>query len=712
MRAKRLLIALPLIVFGVLLQSALWVPTYASQTRGNPERLRTFLRALLGDAKVLNPILNTNGTVDDELLDKKLFEGLVQADENLKLVGRLADHWQITEDAYVAALPERRLPDGRPATAAHLAELIESAWKDARLGGAEASVQSVEIVPAETRASTESVQVEDGKGKKKPVDVELSVELPERVKIRLSKVESQLFKQLESVLGAGYFRDYPFADRFKLKKPELMSALREKLPELLGIGEHNPIVTFYLQPGVRWHDGVPFTAEDVKFTYEAIVNPKNASPRASAFDTIKSIEVVNELTARVTYKRLFSPAIIEWQMGILPRHLLDDAALAREMSRRSLSQEARASFSVRDSEFNRAPVGTGPFRFAEWRQDQFIHLQRNDQYWGDKAEFHELFFRVIPDYLTQELEFQAGALDRYDALPHQAARYRSDHAYHVLDRRRGYYSYIGYNTRRPLFRDVRVRRALGMAIDVDSIIKYALSGEGKRATGPFYSNTPFYDPTVKPLPYDPAGALALLAEAGWKKNARGMLEKEGKPFEFTLVTNNGNPQRKAIMTIAQEAWRKLGIDCKIQSFEWTVFIEEFAHKLNFDALILAWVGADINPDKYQLWHSSQTGPFQLNFSGYSNPEVDDLIVRIREEYDFDTQVALTHRVHRLIAEDQPFTFLYEPTEPVVLDKRVVEVDHRPDGSEVYRKIEPVRSGEINFYFQNWRKLSGEPAYAP
>ncbi|HET7539365.1 MAG TPA: peptide-binding protein [Polyangiaceae bacterium] len=711
MRAKWLLIALPLIVLGVLLQSALWVPTYASQTRGNPERLRTFLRGLLGDAKVLNPILYTSAA-EGEVIEKNIFEGLVQEDENLKLVGRLAQRWQITENAYVAALPERRLPDGRPATAAHLAEVINAAWKGAQLGGVEASVQGVEIVPPETRVSSESVQVEDAQGKKTPVSVELSVEVPERVKIRLSKVESQLFRQLEPVLGESYFRDYPFTDRFKLKKPELLGRVREKFPELLGIAEHNPIVTFYLQPNVRWHDGVPFTADDVKFTYEALVNPKNASPRASAFNTIKSVEVENELTARVTYKRLFSPAIIEWQMGIIPRHLLDDAALRREQARSSLSQDARANFSVRNSAFNRTPVGTGPFRFVEWRPDQFIHLQRNEDYWGKKPEYREVFFRVIPDYLTMELEFQAGALDRYDALPHQAVRYRKDPAYHVLAKRRGYYSYICYNTRRPLFQDARVRRALGMAIDVDSIIKYALSGEGKRSTGPFYSITPFYDRTVKPLPYDPAGALQLLTQAGWKRNARGMLEKDGKPFEFTLVTNNGNPQRKAIMTIAQEAWRKLGIDCKIQSFEWTVFIEDFAHKLNFDAIVLAWVGAEINPDKYQLWHSSQSGPFQLNFSGYKNPRVDELITQIREEYEFDKQVELTHQVHRLIAEDQPFTFLYEPTEPVVLDKRIVRVEHEADGKEVYRELEPAPSGSIDVYFGQWRKLSEEPVYAP
>jgi ABC-type transport system substrate-binding protein len=711
MGTKWLLIALPLIVIGVLAQSALWVPTYASQTKGNPARLSTFLRGSAADAKVLNPIISVNSAAA-EVMEKNLFEGLVVADENLQLTGALAEHWQTTEDAYVAALPERTLPDGSPATAAHVASLIDAAWKGRRLGGVEASIRAIEQVPAETRTQTEMALVDGGKGKKAPLDIELSIAVPERVKIRLTKVEAQLFQKLEAVLGAGYFRGFPFADRIKAKKPELLRHLTEKLPTLLGIGEHNPVVTFYLHGGVRWHDGVPFTAEDVKFTYEALVNPRNTSPRASSYEGIKSVEVLNELTVRVTYKRLYSPAILDWQMGIIPKHLLDDAGLKRELAKSSLSKEARDNFSVRTSEFSRSPVGTGPFRFSEWRQDQFIRLQRNEDYWGKKAEYAELFFRVIPDYLTMELEFQAGALDRYDALPHQAARYRKDPAYHVLDRRRGFYSYIAYNARKPLFRDLRVRRALGMAVDVDSIIKYVLSGEGKRSTGPFFSNTPFNDPKVEPLPYDPAGALALLAEVGWKKNARGVLEKDGKPFQFTLVTNNGNPQRKAIITIAQEAWRKLGIDCRIQTFEWTVFLEDVVHSLNFDAVVLAWVGADINPDKYTLWHSSQTGPSQLNFAGYKNPQVDRVLERIQEEYDFDAQVALTHEAHRLIAADQPFTFLYEPREPVALDKRIVQVERKADGSESYRKIEPTPSGEIDYYFRQWRKLASEPVYAP
>jgi ABC-type transport system substrate-binding protein len=308
------------------------------------------------------------------------------------------------------------------------------------------------------------------------------------------------------------------------------------------------------------------------------------------------------------------------------------------------------------------------------------------------------------------VEFGAGALDMYNAQPHQSERYRKDPHFQVVSSKEGYYSYIGYNLRRPPFDDVRVRRALGMAIDVDSIIKYVLHGEGRRATGPYYSNTPYADPNVAPLPYDPEGAVKLLKEAGFVKNARGQLEKNGKPFEFTLVTNSGNLPRKAIMTIAQEAWRKIGITCKVQTFEWTVFLNDFVEHNQFDAVVLAWGGGDIDPDKFSIWHSSQTNDYQLNHAGYKSPRADELIMKIRETYDPEAQIKLTQEFHRLIAEDAPYTFLYQPLRPIVFDRRLARVKRTPDGREELEKLRASGSGDAFFFMQEWRKFSSPPSF--
>ena len=215
---------------------------------------------------------------------------------------------------------------------------------------------------------------------------------------------------------------------------------------------------------------------------------------------------------------------------------------------------------------------------------------------------------------------------------------------------------------------------------------------------------------MKPLPYDPQGALKLLEEAGWKRNREGWLEKNGKRLQFTLITNNGNDIRKAILTVAQDEWRKIGVDVRTDLLEWAVFIQERVDKADFDALVLGWM-MGIEPDLFQIWHSSQTHPFQLNFVGFENKEADDLIVKIRQEYDHDRQVAYCHQLHEIIAREQPYTFLYVTKWTAVLDKRIVIKEADASGKVVYKKITPTKTGNYMFYFNKWIKLPQTPIFA-
>ncbi|MFZ5897224.1 MAG: ABC transporter substrate-binding protein [Myxococcota bacterium] len=692
-------------VLVALFQSALWVPSYGSQsTNDHPERLTTFIEAHIGDAKLLNPVVAADN-VSSQLISRRLFESLLDVDERLEVKGRLAERFELSEIAYLAAIPERKLPNGRAATAQALLETMRGAFDEGKLPELKALVTSLALLPALERPFSEEVVHTSAKGKPEPYEIKGFISVPERVEIKLTRVTSSLFDQLSEILGADYFKEYPFAARFKLEKQQDLAELRPKMPAILPIGEHNPKLTFYLRHGVRFHDGKPFTAADVKATYEAFIDGKTASPRAASFEPIRELRVIDDFTVEVIYKRLYAGAVTDWMLEIVPAHYVNPAALEREMNERKLSANERAAFSLRQSRFNKNPVGTGPFRFVEWRPDEFVHVVRNDDYWGKKPEYRDLYVRPIPDYVSQELELHAGAIDMYEPLPHQVARYKKDDRYQVVSGSEGYYVYIGYNLRRPLFQDVNVRRALGMAINVDDIIKYVLYGEGKRTSGPYYSYTPFYDPETPLIPYDPKAAADLLASAGWVKNKDGWLEKNGKVLEFTLITNNGNPQRKAIMTIAQDAWRKLGVNCTAQAFEWTAFLEDFIETNKFDAYVLGWVGGDINPDKFDIWHSSQTNAYQLNHVGYQNAEADRMIEQLRQEYDRPTQIRLARALHRKIASDQPYTFLYEPTRPYVLDKRIFVVNRGPDGKEHYEKIRPTPSGDISYYFDNWRKLA-------
>jgi ABC-type transport system substrate-binding protein len=250
-----------------------------------------------------------------------------------------------------------------------------------------------------------------------------------------------------------------------------------------------------------------------------------------------------------------------------------------------------------------------------------------------------------------------------------------------------------------------------MAIDVEKTIRYVLYGQGEPITGPFPKQTDFYDPDIAPLPYDPEGALRLLQEAGWKRNAEGWLEKDGKRLQFTLITNSGNDLRKAILVIAQNAWRQLGIDVRTDILEWSVFIQERVDRADFDALVLGW-SMGIDPDLFQIWHSSQTGSNQLNFVGFEDAEADDLIVRIRREYDHERQVALCRRLHEIIAREQPYTFLYVGRWTAVLDKRIVVRETTADGRVRYERITPTRTGNYMFDFNRWVKLPEAPNLSP
>jgi ABC-type transport system substrate-binding protein len=387
----------------------------------------------------------------------------------------------------------------------------------------------------------------------------------------------------------------------------------------------------------------------VKFTYDAIMNPKNLSPRISDYEPVKRVEVVDSLAVRIIYKRLYSPAKKE------------AARLGKDPDK----------FSIRQSSFNRHPIGCGPFVFQEWKSDEYITLDRFDEYWEGPPNYKRYIYRIVPDLLTQEMEFYAGTIDSYGVQPHQVDRLKRDPKYQSFSGPSFGYTYIGYNMRREPFNDSRVRLALSMAIDVDKIIAYVLHGQGERITGPFVKQTDYYNNSIQPVPYDLQGALKLLGEAGWRQNKEGWLEKDGKRFQFT---------------------------------------QERVDKADFDAIILGWL-MGIEPDLYQIWHSSQTHPHQLNFVAFNNSEADDLIIKIRQEYDHERQVAYCHRLHEIIAREQPYTFLYVSQWTAVLDKRIVIKETDRQGNAIYQKIRPTKTGNYTFHFNKWIKLPEVPSLA-
>ncbi len=701
MWTKRFLIALPLAICAFLFQSYFWVPTYETQARATPGRLGQYISASIGDAGKLNPILNADSA--SSRICGLVFEGLIDRDEDLNFRGRLAESWEISEEAYLMVDPK----GGR--TVEEAADLIRKAISEGAAGKSVLAkclrnISAVDVAPAETAVEKGEEMMPGEDGKPKQVEVTVNINRPKRVKLALRNVDQDLFKTLEEVLGKGS-SSFDTSGYIEISPAELAGNRAAYAAMMCPPSEHNPIIVFHLRKGVKFHDGHEFDAGDVKFTYESIIDPKNLSPRVPDYEPVKAVEVIDPHTVRIVYKRLYSPAFGTWGMGILPEHLLNAERMAEEAKARDIAPE---DFSMDKSTFNRSPIGCGPFRFVEWKSDEHIKLDRFIDYWEGPPEYREYVYRIIPDPLTQEMEFYAGMLDSYGAEPHQVARLKKDEQFQNFSGLSLGYTYIGYNMRREPFNDVRVRRALGMAIDVDLIIKYVLYDQGESMTGPFPKQTDFYDHEIAPPTYDPEGALKLLAEAGWRKNADGWLEKDGKTLSFTLITNNGNLVRKDVLTIAQNSWKKIGVDVKTDLLEWAVFISKHVNTGDFDALILGW-GMGFDPDLYQIWHSSQSGPKQLNFVAFRNEEADDLIVRIRQEYDHDRQVEMCHRLHQIIVDEQPYTFLFVRKWTALLDKRIYVARKSDDGETVgYEKIKPTKTGDYQYYFNRWIKVAEEP----
>ena len=683
MSVRRFLLLAPVTVTALLLQSYFWVPSQGEGARTNPERAQEYLAASLGDASLLNPILHADAASGE--ITGLVFEGLLDRDRDLGLRGRVAKSWELGEVAYVRV----DAPSGARDLATRLGKELAS-WP---------SVTSVDLIEEPPR----NVDVDGREGR-----LTVRVAPVPAVRISLDRVEPQLFSRLEPLLGEGYFRGFrperycSFPEGVRAEERERLS--REVLPATV----ENPILLFRLREGVTFHDGRPVTSRDVAFTYRAIMDPRNISPRTSDFEPVLRVETPDPLTVRVVYKYLYSPAVATWQMGILPEHLLNAEALTEEARGRGRDP---AGFTLRQSSFNRRPVGCGPFRFERWLSDRHISLRRFESYWEGAPNFHRYVMRVIPDVLMQQMEFLAGTLDAYQVQPYQVSRFREDPRYQVFSGLALGYTFIGYNLRRPPFDDVRVRRALGMALDVDALIRYALDGEGERTTGPYPKQTDYYDPGVEPLPHDPEEALRLLSEAGWRRDALGRLSKDGVPLHFTLITNNGNDSRKAVLAVAQEAWKRLGIEVRTDVLEWSVFVNERIDKHDFDAVVLGW-SMGVDPDLYQLWHSSQTDPFELNFVGFRNPSADALIADIRKEYDPRRQAELCHELHRVIAAEQPYTFLFAAKWTAALDREIVVREADAQGRVEYRPIRPTKTGSYTFDLNRWVRRSPSARLSP
>ena len=432
------------------------------------------------------------------------------------------------------------------------------------------------------------------------------------------------------------------------------------LAESFDVSDDGLIITFNLRKNVKWHDGQPFTAKDVKFTYDVLVDTNTKTPYSSSFMLVKELKIIDDYTVKVYYDRPFAPNLESWGMSIVPEHVF-------------------RGHDFNDAPANRRPVGTGPYKFESWQTDQKIVLAANPDYFEGMPYISKYIIRVIPDSSVQFLELRNESLDSISLTPDQWHAYESFFKHYDKYRHPVFtFTFLGFNRLRKPFDNKEFQKAVELAINKKDVIDGVLLGTGIEINGIYPPQSWAYKEQPK-SEYNPEKAVEILSSLGFKDiNNDGYLEYNGKHFEFTITTNQGSKQRELSAQIIQQHLKKIGIKVNVRIIEFSTFINQYIAKRDFDAVIIGW-STTFDPDQYSLWHSQQTAPRQYNFLSYNNPEADKLFEEARTTFDIEKRKKMYHEIQDIMYEDPPCIFLYCPDSLSALHKRFRGVKDAPIG---------------------------------
>lgn len=386
--------------------------------------------------------------------------------------------------------------------------------------------------------------------------------------------------------------------------------------------------TFHLRAGVKWHDGKPFTADDVKFTLEAITNPENVSEIASNYEDVIAVETPDPATVKISLKAPNVAMLDYLTIGILPQHLLAGKNLITDP-------------------FNQNPIGTGPFKLAAWDVGQSITLEKNADYYDGAPALDRVVFKIVVDEKARAMQLKSGELDMAQITPRDAETFRGADDFSVYNMKTADYRGILYNFKNPLFAAHReLPAALGYAIDRQAILDSVLLGHGQVAYSPLQAGR-YRNEAVERYDYNPAKTRELLEAAGWTAGAGGIYEKDGTPLAFEITCGEGDQVRVDMANICAQQLRAMGADVRVgisAEIDWA----------GQQAYLIGW-GSPFDPDDhtYKVFGTDKAA----NYGGYSNARVDELLQRARET-DVDADRASYYiEFQTALAGDPPFTFL-------------------------------------------------------
>ncbi|HEX5624249.1 MAG TPA: peptide-binding protein [Sulfuricurvum sp.] len=402
---------------------------------------------------------------------------------------------------------------------------------------------------------------------------------------------------------------------------------------------------FKLRHGVKWHDGKPFTANDVVFTYELIRSPKTITPYSTDFRVVKAVKAMDDHTLRVTYTKPYFKALEIWMMGIVPRHLL------------------RYEKDIMGSNFNTHPIGTGPYKLKKLEFSKQIVLEANLAYFEHRPKIDTIVFHVIADPMTRFLMLKNGEIDidGLESMQYERQLGRDFHKrFTTLELPSHSYTYLGFNLRLKKFQDPRVREALSLAIDRQSLIDILFLNHGKVCTGPFLPGSKGFNSEVKAPQRNLQRARALLKAAGYDSK---------HPLRFEIATSNSNAIRPYAAEILQRQLREVDVHVTLKVMEWQAFLNTVVMPKKFETVLLGWA-LSLTPDPYMIWHSEGDVPGGFNMIGYHSARTDRLIEAMEATTDPDRIAALQRQIFKQIVSDNPYLFLVIPNDLHVYNNKI------------------------------------------
>ncbi|HSD71905.1 MAG TPA: ABC transporter substrate-binding protein [Thermoanaerobaculia bacterium] len=413
---------------------------------------------------------------------------------------------------------------------------------------------------------------------------------------------------------------------------------------------------FFLRNDAVWEDGKPVSSADAVFTIHRIVDPRVPAPVFKPlFGTLETVEPIDGKSFRVRFRDRDALRLYAFAIPLLPEHRF----------------RGRTFMKAPD---NRAPLANGPYRVEKWKTQESVELARNPRWNGPPAHFEKIVLRIVPENSVAYRALVEGDLDESWMDQPLKDRSESDRRFQdccrVVEFYNLDYNYIGLNNRSPFFSDARVRRAMTMLLDRPAIVRNLYHGSARIISGPWAPDSPAYDSTVTPLPFDPRAAGELLDQAGWRDtNGNGIRDHAGREFEFDLLLSAGSNAGRQIDEIFATELARAGVKARIRSLEWATFTERIDAG-EYEAATLAWAAADPNPDPLPYWHSSQFPPRGLNSAWYSNPAADRLMEEAHAEMDPEKRSEIYHRLHRVLRDNPPVVFVVNASQKYGFRRRV------------------------------------------